>query len=80
MIEHHRLGEVVMLTLIDHLQDEMSILEFIYFHIFAFHACLRPVFTLRCLLVDFLPLDLAQARLAGGLAPQVMHLQVKKNG
>ena len=34
MVEHHRLGEVVMLTLIDHLHD------FHFIFIFAFHACL----------------------------------------
>ena len=70
MVEHHRLGEVVMLTLIDHLHH-----AHFRIHIFSYLHFMPPVSTLRCLLVDLRPLDLAQARLAGGLAPQVMHLQ-----
>ena len=34
-------------------------------------------FTFKCLLLDFLPFVLAQLREAGGLEPQVMHLEIK---
>ena len=68
MIEDHRLGVVLMMRLIDDLEYRLSKAE----------GCWNLKFTLKCLLEDFLPLILFQESDAGGLEPQVMQLNMKR--
>ena len=45
----------------------------------AYNYTSTSALTFKCLLLDFLPFVLAQLREAGGLEPQVMHLEIKQS-
>ena len=66
MIEDHRFCVVLVMGLVDDLEYRLS------------NGCWNLTFTLKCLLEYFLPLTLFQESDAGGLEPQVMQLNMKR--